>query len=445
MDLRAPQATEVWHMTVDQIAGAKVGHEWLVSRDAFNDEARWRQELETVFRKAWLLVGHESEVRQIGDYVTRRMASDEVVLTRAEDGALHVLLNACTHRGTLLCKADRGNTRHFRCGYHGWTFGNDGELRGVPGRRKLYGDDFDEAELGMRRARVGNYRGLIFATFDSNIDALEDYLGDVRFYLDCFLDPTPNGTEAVGGSYAFTRHGNWKTAADNISGDGYHLRHAHRFAFELGIMGGQAGEVDGSCIQIANGHALRAQHIASQGQAGQRFPGYPESLWPEISRHLEAEQANFLSDLTVAHGLVFPSMGFLHVPRAGGLEKDEFEAAALNVRVFNPISPNITEERAWTIVPADYPADWKQQACRSMQRQHGPTAFFEADDMENFQQIARGGAGRVANELLPARYDLAMDHAPHIPWFDGPGNVVGADLSEANQRWFYSQYLERLQ
>lgn len=414
-----------------------------VPRAYFADADVWRRELEAVFRHAWLLIGHESEVPAPGDYVTRRMGLDEVVLVRSEAGDLHVLLNSCTHRGTLLCKADVGNTSHFRCGYHGWTFGNDGTLRGVPRGRELYGKDFDKSQLGLRAARVDSFHGLVFATFDQELCSLPDYLGPMAFYLECILGVSPAGTDAPYGSFRFTHLGNWKLEADNLAGDGYHLRHAHRAGFEMGLMGAQAGSVEGVCVQFEHGHALRAQRTATDAEE-QAFPGYPEDRWPEIATQLSPEQARMFAHSTVMHGLVFPNMAFVHTPRAGGFDDGEVDAAMMQVRLFNPLGPDETEELNWLVTPRDYPEDWKLSAFKTMQRQHGATAFFESDDLENFRRMLQVNGGRETNHLVPANFDLARDVAPFTPWFDGPGNVVGADVSEVNQRWFYRHYLEMM-
>ncbi|GAA3652654.1 aromatic ring-hydroxylating dioxygenase subunit alpha [Nocardioides ginsengisoli] len=413
-----------------------------VPRSYFADDAVWRQELETVFRHAWLLIGHESEVPAPGDYVTRRMGTDEVIMARSEDGPIHVLLNSCTHRGTLLCKADIGNSSHFRCGYHGWTFANDGTLRGVPRGRELYGKDFDRSSLGLRAARVGTFHGLVFATFDQELCSLEEYLGPMGFYLECMLGVSPAGTDAPYGSFRFTHLGNWKLEADNLAGDGYHLRHAHRAGFEMGLMGAQAGAVEGVCVQFPHGHALRAQRTA--GQEEPAFPGYPEDRWLEITEQLSAEQVRMFAHSTVVHGLIFPNMAFVHTPRAGGFDAGEPDAAMLQVRLFNPLGVNETEELNWLVTPADYPHEWKESAFKTMQRQHGATAFFESDDLENFRRMLQVNGGREANRSVPANFDLARDSAPFTPWFDGPGSVVGSDISEVNQRWFYRHYLDAM-
>lgn len=414
-----------------------------VPRRYFADTSVWRRELDAVFRRSWLFVAHESEVPEPGDYVTRLMGTDEVIVARNESGEIRVMLNACTHRGTLLCKADVGNASHFRCGYHGWTFKNDGALRGVPRVRELYGPSFDKAAFGLRQARVESFHGLVFATFDGEQGALRDYLGDLTFYLECLLDVSPAGTTAPFGMSRFSHEGNWKLEADNFAGDGYHLRHAHRAGFDMGLMGSQAGAVEGVCIQFDGGHALRAQRAANAEEAA--FPGYPPDRWPEIRRQLSPDQIDMFANSTVIHGTIFPNLSFLHTPRAGGFDPGEMDAAMLQLRLVNPIGVDSTDELYWLVTPADYSDEWKTSAFKTMQRQHGATAFFESDDMENFRRMMQVNKGAEVRASIPANFDLALQHEPFQAWFKGPGNIVGSDISEVNQRWFYSHYLALLE
>ena len=414
-----------------------------VPRRYFADESAWRRELETVFRTSWLFVAHESELPEPGDYVTRLMGTDEVVVARSESGEIHVMLNSCTHRGTLLCKADVGNASHFRCGYHGWTFRNDGELRGVPRARELYGPAFDKSDFRLKRARAESFHGLVFATFDDELGSLREYLGDLAFYLECVLGVSPAGTSTPFGVSRFSHQGNWKLEADNFIGDGYHLRHAHRAGFDMGLMGSQAGTVEGVCIQFAGGHGLRAQRSSSADGVG--FPGYPQERWPEIQRQLSPDQVEMFANSTVLHGTIFPNFSFLHTPRAGGFDPGEPDAAMLQLRVVNPVGPDVTDELYWLVTPADYSDEWKTSAFKTMQRQHGATAFFESDDMENFRRMTQVNKGAETRARVPANFDLALEDEPFRPWFTGPGNIVGSDISEVNQRWFYAHYLSLME
>src|SRR5262249_35380140 len=96
------------------------------------DEAAFKRELDRIFTRSWILVGHESEVPSRGDYVHRWVGSDAFVLVRGEDGVLRLLFDSCRHRGAMVCRASKGNASHFRCSYHGWTYKNTGEWTGAP-------------------------------------------------------------------------------------------------------------------------------------------------------------------------------------------------------------------------------------------------------------------------------------------------------------------------
>jgi len=162
------------------------------SRLIFTDQSIFELEQEKLFAKAWLYIGHESEIPNEGDYVTRQMATDPVILTRGEHGKIHVLLNSCSHRGTLLCTSDVGSTKGFTCAYHGWVFGLDGSLKATADDMGLYDGKVDFKTLDLKTAaRVDTYAGLIFATWNDAGPDLADYLGDARWYLDLFPQPHP--------------------------------------------------------------------------------------------------------------------------------------------------------------------------------------------------------------------------------------------------------------
>ena len=103
-----------------------------VSVAALHDPDLYELELERIFAKAWLMLGHESEIPNVGDYVVRLMGEDQVIVARAADGQVHVSLNVCPHRAMHVCIADSGNARVHKCIYHGWAFRPDGSFIGAP-------------------------------------------------------------------------------------------------------------------------------------------------------------------------------------------------------------------------------------------------------------------------------------------------------------------------
>ena len=155
--------------------------EGFISTRVLSDPELYRLELDRVFGRGWLFVAHESEIPHAGDFVTRSMGEDPVIVSRAQDGSLHVMLNVCRHRGRKVCTEDAGNTRHFRCGYHGWTYSDAGELTGVP-FFDAYQGRLDRNSLGLCQAgRVESYQGLVFATWDQTAPPLRDYLGELAW------------------------------------------------------------------------------------------------------------------------------------------------------------------------------------------------------------------------------------------------------------------------
>ena len=150
----------------------------VVNREVYVNEDIYSQELEQIFGRAWLLVGHESQVENPGDFVLGRMGEEEVILTRDRKGKIHVFLNTCRHRGMKVCRYDDGNALVFTCPFHAWTYDTDGRLVGVPHHKDAYFEELDKSQWGLAEvAQMCNYYGSIWATWDPKAPSFEDYLG----------------------------------------------------------------------------------------------------------------------------------------------------------------------------------------------------------------------------------------------------------------------------
>src|ERR671925_1017649 len=134
---RCPMAMDVNHL-VDVESG-------LISRRIFIERALYEQELEQIFARCWLFLCHESQIPQPGDFFTTYMGEDPVLVVRDSAGQVGAFLNVCRHRGNRLCRADTGNAATFTCAYHGWTYGNDGQLVGVPYFKEAYYGELEQA------------------------------------------------------------------------------------------------------------------------------------------------------------------------------------------------------------------------------------------------------------------------------------------------------------
>ena len=196
----------------------------------YTDARIFADELERIFHRGWVFVGHASEIPRPGDFVTRRMGTEPVILVRGGDGEVAVLVNRCMHRGTLVCPLERGHARTFACPYHGWTYDLDGTLLGAPYPGGYA--DFDKRRHGLARApRVASYRGFVFASLGETGPTLAAHLGPATRLIDRSCDLAPAGEiELTAGWVRHRCAGNWKMLPENDS-DGYHLGFVHRAMF----------------------------------------------------------------------------------------------------------------------------------------------------------------------------------------------------------------------
>lgn len=127
-------------------------------------ELVYRKELDEILYKSWLYAGHVSQLANPGDYFLFDLGEDSIILARAEDGAIHALMNICRHRGSRLCEAAQGNRKAFACPYHGWVYNLDGSLKAARDMAAKAG--FDPANYGLKKAQCLVFEGLIFINAD---------------------------------------------------------------------------------------------------------------------------------------------------------------------------------------------------------------------------------------------------------------------------------------
>ena len=131
----------------------------------YNDAEIFARERKNLFSRAWLFVGHESEIPQAGDYVVRRILDDSFIIVRDEKGEIRAHFNMCLHRGMQVCRAEMGNASHFRCPYHGWSYRNDGRIVGLPFHEEAYGGEAGFSRKGARLLPAPNLGAPIRMTF----------------------------------------------------------------------------------------------------------------------------------------------------------------------------------------------------------------------------------------------------------------------------------------
>src|SRR5713101_5262275 len=362
-----------------------------VNRRSFIENEYLELERERVYAKCWIYAGHESEIPQPGDYRSRRVAGRALILVRGDDGVARVLLNTCTHRGSLVCRQPRGNARSFQCPYHAWTFNCRGDLIGVPGESS-YSEAFDRADFALGRpARMDSYRGFIFVNFERSAPDLSDYLAGGKEYLDLVCDQSETGMKISEGAQAYSIRANWKLLVEN-SIDGYHGLPTHQRYFTFLADSGTdlRGGLDGphqKALDLGNGHAA-IEFIAPFGRPIARWvPSFGELAKARIEEKQRRLEERFGSERafriaqTGRNLLIFPNLIINDI-------------MAITVRTFFPVSPDYMEVNAWNLGPSDEEIEDSELRLDNFLTFLGPGGFATPDDVEMLESCQRGFVNR---------------------------------------------------
>lgn len=410
----------------------------------FNDPAIFALEKEKVFARSWVYLAHESEVPEEGDYVLRYLMDDPFIIVRSEDGQVRALSNVCRHRGMQVCRSELGNAAHFRCPYHGWTYRNDGKLVGVPVQRDAYGDHLDKDALGLLHIpQLDSYNGMVFGTLDPDAMSLEEWLGDIRWYLDLFTLRSPGGLEVVGAPQRWRIDVDWKVAGENFAGDSYHTLMTHRSMVELGqapkdpkyAMYGEQIHVPG------RGHS--AMMIgAPPGVDLPPFWGYPEDFVERAKDSLPTkEQYEVAYNTRIGLSHLFPNFS-IHNPIRRPDATFEGAVPMMTWRTWNPVGPGQIEISSYFLVEKDLTDEFRRDSRWSYLRSFGISGTFEQDDAEIWTHIARN-AGTFSGGRHRVNYQMGWDTPVDEDW-PGPGVAQPINFTDANLRNFYTRWLEMM-
>ena len=190
---------------------------WTYRNPAFFD-----LEMDRIFKRHWLLAGHSSEMPEPGDYLTFDVAGERALLVRGDDGVVRAFHNVCRHRGSCLVDRPRGRCgRRLVCPFHGWTYGRDGALRGVPARHTFPG--LDQAQNGLVPVEMEVWHGFVFIRFGGDGPSVADLTASVNDEITPYrlseVRPLPWAGQDL-------KEVNWKLFHD-VDNEGYHVPVGH--------------------------------------------------------------------------------------------------------------------------------------------------------------------------------------------------------------------------
>lgn len=397
-------------------------HDGRVHSSVYTDAAIFEDELERIFTKGWVFVGHASEVPTAGDYVRRNLGRQPVLMLRDADGGIQVLSNRCPHRGNMLCWRDNGNTRRaITCSYHAWSFGLKGNLIGVPLGKGL---EQSKADISLSKpAAQAEYRGFVFASLEPPVVSFDDYLGNARALIDRTCDLSPEGRVSLGKHWLKHRlEANWKMAADNNT-DGYHVGFVHASFLEAtnsqyeSAVGAKEDDLKGMTRDWGGGHnelEFAPTYRQPLDWVGGKPERYPEYIRAMNARFGEAEATRRLHD-GPSHAMIFPNL-FL---------------GEMNVEIIEPIGPSSVVLHV-TPIMLDGAPELNRRALQQTSGAFGPAAFLFTDDATT---AARNQMGLAAKE--PAWIDFSRGLSREKK---RDGHIEGHFTDETSARGFWKHY-----
>ena len=401
---RVPLSAAAWEQSKVPTTGElgtrrnSVGHlfqEDRVHRDAYISEEIFALEQERLFARAWLFLGHASQVPAPGDFVTVELAGRPLIFVRRADKSLQVLMNRCAHKGAKVLSDPSGHTgRAFRCPYHGWSYRLDGSLLGVPMQAGYEGTRMRECETGqgLHRVASGEHRGFVFVRLGEDGPAFQDYFGSALSFLDMIADRSPEGElEVSGPPLRSLIRCNWKMYLENIN-DGLHVFAAHESSaiaaraiwagkpadepkpmaitqlegFQLGneFMDKMGGRV------LANGHSVLGTNASIHSHYGE-----PPEYTAALAKAYGAERAKAILAYMPQNAILYPSIAVKSSPQV--------------MRVIRPLAADRTMLEAWCFRAKGAPALLAERSLLYNRLVFSPMSLVAQDDIHVFETAQR--------------------------------------------------------
>ena len=349
-----------------------------VDRRVFTDAAIYEAEIRHVFEATWNFVGLETQLRQPDDFFTTYIGRHPIMLTRDRQGGINAFLNTCRHRGTMVCPFKSGRRALHVCRYHGWSYDSAGRNVAIPELEAgQYPDSFAQRDHNLIKvAKLGIYRGFIFASLSPDVPPLDDYLGEAKRFLDLVVDQSPTGElEFVPGGSVYTFDANWKLQFENGL-DYYHFAATHssyvdilkrrppNAASKVGMPEEPIGEQEGQgSFNFDHGHAANwsikrallygrpLSASASELAAARERVGADRAKWMLRQRNLT----------------IFPNLQVIDI-------------LSSQIRTWRPLAANKTEMVSHCVAPVGEPADLRALRIRNYEDFFNPTGLASSDD-----------------------------------------------------------------
>jgi anthranilate 1,2-dioxygenase (deaminating, decarboxylating) large subunit len=398
-----------------------------VDPSVYTDPAIFEAELEKIFYRTWVWVGHESELRNAGDFKRAAIGRQPVIVVRDRSGTIHVLENRCRHRGATVCEKRQGNATGFTCPYHSWSYGLDGKLRALP-YPDGYEDVIEKADFPLRSLRVGVYAGMIFASFNPEVEPLDEFLGNAKPWIDRFMKQGAGYPIKTQGEHKFTFRGNWKIQLENTT-DGYHFPVVHKTFLE---------SVDSETSQMLSFMTDEQAVTRSLGNGHSVMVMVPEHVDLDVDDGAEMLQERF-QHVIDALSKDFPPEKVRRIVRSlhgAGFNLNLFPNVSMSMsffRVLHPVSVDETQIRHIALGMDGGPEIANRERLRIHEHFQGPFGFGSPDDAEAWERVQ---AGAHTGKTAP----LLVNRGLNRERVDGNGDHVSHATDETGMRAAYAMW-----
>src|ERR1700716_1029465 len=389
-------------------------------RAIFTDAGFFELEMKHLFEGNWVYLAHESQIPNKNDYFTTWMGRQPIFIARNKDDELNAFINACSHRGAMLCRYKRGSKSTFTCPFHGWTFSNSGKLLKVKDPDGAgYPEQFhNEGSHDLKKgARFAAYRGFLFGSLNPDVKPLTEHLGEATKIIDMMVDQAPDGLEVLRGSASYVYDGNWKLQTEN-GADGYHVSSVHWNYAATTNQRKAAVEVAEAKDDI---RAMDAGGWAKQGGGFYSFEHGHLLLWTNWANPQDRPLYETRGELAAQFGEARADW-MIEKWRNVCLYPNVYLMGQLSsqIRVYRPTSVNKTEVTIFCIAPKGESAEARAHRIRQYEDFFNASGMATPDDLEEFRscQIGYGARNAPWNDLSRGA----------VHWINGPdkdANAIG--------------------
>jgi len=361
-------------------------------RDIFTDPEVFELEIKHIWEGNWIYLAHESQIPNNNDYLTGYIGRQPIFMARNRTGELNAFVNACSHRGAMLCRHKRGNKSTYTCPFHGWTFNNSGKLLKVKDPEGAgYPEQFNKngSHDLTKVARFESYRGFLFGSLNPNVTSLKEFLGEAAKIIDMIVDQSPEGLEVLRGSSSYIYDGNWKLQTEN-GADGYHVSAVH-WNYAATTNRRKEAAVEDTV------RAMDAGSWAKQGGGFYSFENGHLLLWTKWSnpedRPLFEKRDELIRQFGQARAdwMIGRSRNLCLYPNVYLM--DQFSS---QIRMYRPIAVDKTEVTIYCIAPKGESAEARARRIRQYEDFFNASGMATPDDLEEFRSCQIGYMGRAA-------------------------------------------------